>query len=254
MYLVVYTASLHIPLWALACLFVVVLRIIKNLPEHHIHYVLQQTWILKPGPNDTDHKPQSTMYGFVVPSLYIRMLAMYIAFMLSCVAGTFWYEFLLEETIQHSCNPSGVDCFFIKHFWNILKFAEPLDCHHVPIGVSTVTCYKYKFDINGASWTAGRVFGICTTIIKALPACFLFLKRCVAQRNKTMRYPIILLHLLLISVTGFLVHLLIILVLVRLVPFILLVPDLLSFSYFLELTSISSGILLSLGFYFLILD
>ena len=122
----------------------------------------------------------------------------------------------------------------------------------MPNGVSTVTCYKYKFDINGASWTAGRVF--CITIIKALPACFLFLKRCVAQRNKTLRYPIILLHLLLILVTGFLIHLLIVLVLLRLVPIILLVPNLLSFGYFLELTSISSGILLSLGFYFLILD
>ena len=27
-------------------------------------------------------------------------------------------------------------------------------------------------DINGASWTAGHVFGISTFIIKALPACF----------------------------------------------------------------------------------
>ena len=240
MYLVAYTASHDIPQWVVICLFVVALRIIKNLPEHHIHYALRQTWILKPGPNDINHKPQSTMYGFVVPSSYIYWLAMYIAFMLLCVAGTFWHEFLLEETIQHSCNPSEVECFFIKNFWNFYKFVEPLDCNHVPSGVSTFICYKYKFDINGAAWTAGRVFGISTFIIKALPACFLFLKRCEAHRHKTLRYPIVLLRLLFTSVTAILVHFLIFSVL-----FILLVQNILSFSYFLELLSISSGILLS---------
>ena len=234
----------------MVCLFfVAIFRIISRLPEHHIHYVLQQTWILKPGPNDTDHKPQSTMYGFVVPSSYIYNLAVYIAYMLYCVAIIFWYEFLLEETMQHSCNPTEVDCFFIDHFWEILKFDEPIDCHHVPSGMSTVTCYKYKFDINGASWTAGRVFGISTFIIKALPACFLFLKRCDAHRHRTLQYPITLLRLLFTPVPDFLLRLLLIFV-----PFILFVQNLLSFSYCLELSSISYGVFLSIRFYLLILD
>ena len=225
------------------------LRIIKNSPEHHIHYVLRMKWILKilkPGPKDTDDKPQSTMYGFVVPSSYIESLAMYITFMLFCVAATFWYEFLLEETIQQTCNPSEVDCFFIKHYWDYFKFVEPIDCNHVPSGVSTFTCYKYNFDLNGASWTAGRVFAISATIIKVLPGCFLFLKRCDAHRHKTLRYPIMLLRL---PVTDLLVHWLIFLTL-----YILLVQNILSLSYFLELSSISFGVMLSLEFYFLILD
>ena len=229
--------------------FLVAKRIIKNLPEHHIHYVLRQTWILKPGPNDTDDKPQSTMYGFVVPSSYIRILVRYIMIMLYCVAGTFWYEFLLEETIQRSCNPSEVECFFIKRYWDYYKFVEPVDCNHVPSGVSTFTCYKYKFDINGASWTAGRALAISTFIIKALPACFLFLKRCDACRHKTLRYPIALLRLLLTPVPASLVELLIVLV-----PPILILQNILSLSYYLELLSISFGVLLSLEFYFLILD
>ena len=99
----------------------VAIKIMSRLPEHHIHYVLRQTWILKPGPNDTNHKPQSTMYGFVVPSFYIYMLAMYITIMLFFVARIFWYEFLFEETTQHSCNPSEVNCFFIENIWEAIQ-------------------------------------------------------------------------------------------------------------------------------------
>ena len=234
MYLVAYTASAIIPQFVVGFFWGLAIGFILDLPEHHIHYVLRQTWILKPGPNDTDHKPQSTMYGFVVPSSYIRMLAIYITNLLYYVTAIFWYEFLLEETTQHSCNPSGVDCFFIKHFWNILKFAEPLDCHHVPIGVSTVTCYKYKFDINGASWTAGRAFAISGFIIKALPACFLFLKRCDKLRYRTLQYPIALLCLLI--------------TLVLLIP---AVQNISSPSNIYELWSILLGILLSLTVPFL---
>ena len=167
----------------------------SRLPEHHIHYVLRQTWILKPGPNDTDDRPQSTMYGFVVPRLYIYCLAMYITLMLYRVAGIFWHEFLLEEMPQHSCNPSEVDCFFIKNFWDMFKlFAEPIiDCNHVPSSVSAnppFLCYKYKFDFTGASLTAGPVLGFSAAIIKVLPICFLFLKRCETQRYRTLQYPI----------------------------------------------------------------
>ena len=175
-----------------------IFMIIPRLPEHHIHYILRQTWILKPGPNDTDDKPQSTMYGFVVPSLYTCFFVSYTTLILFFVAGTFWREFLLEETIKHSCTSSGVECFFYTNFWDSFKFVEPIDCNHVPSGVYTFACYKYKFDINGASLTAGRVFTISVFIIKALPACFLLLKRCDAQRHRILRYPIVLLCLLLI--------------------------------------------------------
>ena len=219
------------------CLYIVALKIIFKAPDHHIHYVLRQTWILKPGPNDTDHKPQSTMYGFVVPSSYIRMLAIYITNLLYYVTAIFWYEFLLEETTQHSCNPSGVDGFFIKHFWDILKFAEPLDCNHVPSGVSTLICYKYKFDINGAAWTAGCAFGICTFISKALPTCFIFLKRCDAQMYRKRRYPIVLLCLLII--------------LALVIPTVQKSWKLSTLSYIFEVMSISCGFILPLTVLFL---
>ena len=75
----------------------VAIRIVARTPHS---YVLRQTWILKPGPDDTDDEPQSTMYGFVVPSSYIDMLAiLYIMTMVFCVATIFWDEFLLKETI-----------------------------------------------------------------------------------------------------------------------------------------------------------
>ena len=214
----------------------VALRMISTLPKHHIHYVLRQTWILKPGPDDTDHKPQSTMYGFVVPSLYINWLAVYMSAMLVYVAAIFWHEFLLEETVQHSCNPSGVECFFYTTFWDSYKFVEPVDCNHVPSGVSTFYCYKFKFDINGASQTAGCAFGICTFVIKVLPVCFLFLKRCDAQMHRKLRYPIVLLCLI-----------------ISFVLFILPVKNLYKISpiYIFELWSISLGILLSLTILFL---
>ena len=240
MYLVAYLASLHISKVVVGFFWEFAIGFILDLPEHHIHYVLRHTWILKPGPNDTDHKPQSTMYGFVVPSSYIHMLAIYIMIMFGCVAGIFWNEFLLEETIQHSCNPSEIDCFFIEKFWDILKFADPIDCNHVASRVSgnpTFICYKYKFDINGASWTTGRVLAISTFIIKALPACFLFLKRCDTKRHKTLQYPIMLLCLL-ISFVLF-------------IPAVQKIWKLLSFTNFLEFLSISSGILLSLTMLFL---
>ena len=124
------------------------------------------------------------------------MLAVYIMIMFGCVGGIFWNEFLLKTSIQYSCNPSGVECFIIENFWDILKFDEPIDCNDVASRVSgnlTFVCYKYKFDINGASWTAGHVFGISTFIIKALPACFHFLKQCDAQRHRKLRYLIVLL-------------------------------------------------------------
>ena len=177
------------------------------------------------------------MYGFVVPSSYIGMLAIYITNLLYYVTAIFWYEFLLEETTQHSCDPSGVDCFFIKHFWNILKFAEPIDCNHVPSGVSTFICYKYKFDINGAAWTAGRVFGICTFIIKALPTCFLFLKRCDAQMYRKLRYPIVFLCLLII--------------LALFIPTVQNGWKLSTLSYIFEVMSISCGFILPLTVLFL---
>ena len=239
MYLVVYTVSTIIPQFVVGFFWGLAIGFILDLPEHHIHYVLRQTWILKPGPNDTDHKPQSTMYGFVVPSLYIQMLAVYIMIMFGCVAGIFWNEFLLETTIQYFCNPSGVECFVIETFGDILKFTEPIDCNHVasnlrPSGNPTFNCFKYKFDINGASWTAGRVFGICTFIIKVLPACFLFLKRCHAHRHKTLWYPIVLLSLLIISAL-----------------LILGVEKASTSTFLLEPLSISCGILLSLTVLFL---
>ena len=198
MYLVAYTALHDIPIPVVGCLVLVALRIILRLPEHHIHYVLPQTWILKQGPINTGHKPQFTMYGFVVPSSYIYWPAVYIVFILFCVAGIFWYEFLLEATIQHTCIPSEVDYFFAPNFWDLFKFVEPLDCNHVPSGVYTFICYKYKFDINDASWTAGRAFGISIFIIKALPACFLIPRGYNAQMYRILQYPIVLLCLIII--------------------------------------------------------
>ena len=235
MYAVAYIASAVIPVMVVWLLWGYVIKFILNLPEHHNHYLLRHAWILKPGPNDTKHRPQSTMYGFVVPSSYIYMLAVYIPFMLSCVAGIFWLEFLLEETSQHSCNPSEVECFFIKKFWNIL--IEPIDCNHVARRVSgnpTFTCFKYKFDFTGASLTAGPVLGFSAAIIKVLPICFLFLKRYETQMYKTLQYPIALLCLL-----------------ISLVLFILAVRNLFKFGLFLKLFSISSGILVSLTIPFL---
>ena len=195
MYLVVYTASLYIPQIVASLFFGIAINIIWDLPEHHIHYVLRHTWVLKPGPNDTNHKPQSTMYGFVVPSSYIYKLAVYIITMLLCVGGIFWHEFLLEITIQHSCNPSEVDCFFIKSFWDIVKLVEPIDCKLAAtcsseLGQLTFHCLKYKFDFTGASLTAGTVLGFSVAIIKVLPICFLFLKRCDTQRYRTLQYLI----------------------------------------------------------------
>ena len=153
MYLVAYFVSFNIPVWVSGLFWgSAIVNIIWNLPEHHIHYVLRQTWILKPGPNNTNDKPQSTMYGFVVPSSYICMLAKYITTMLLSVAGIFWHEFLLEETIQDSCNPSEVDCFFIKSYWDLFKLIEPVDCNHVASRMSgnpTFRCFKYKFDFTG---------------------------------------------------------------------------------------------------------
>ena len=146
MYLVAYLASLHISKVAVGFFWGFAIGFILDLPEHHIHYVLRQTWILKPGPNDTDDKPQSTMYGFVLPQAYtyIYMLTSYTMLMLVFVAGIFWNEFLLEMTIQHSCNPFVVECFFIKNCWDSFKFVEPIDCNHVPSSVSTFNCFKYK--------------------------------------------------------------------------------------------------------------
>ena len=234
MYLVAFTASHFISTMVIISLGLVVLKIIQRFPDHYIHYVLRQTWILKRGPNDTYHKPQSTMYGFVVPSLYIDMLAIYFVNMPLLVARIFLCELLLEATIQHSCNPSEVECFFVKNFWDFFKLVEPIDCNHVASRGLAFICLKYKFDINGAFWTAGRVFAICITIIKVLPAGFLFLKQCDAQMYRTLRYPIVLLCLLIIFVLFF-----------------SMVRNIASISYFSELVSILFGILLSLTVLFL---
>ena len=238
MYLVAYTASLYIPAVVAGFFLGVVIHILWDLPEHHIHYVLRHTWILKPGPKDTKENPQSTMYGFVVPSLYIRMLAIYIMTMLLSVAGIFWNVFLLEETTRHSCSPSEVDCFIIENFWDIFKFAEPItDCNHVASRVSgnpTLHCSKYKFDFTGASLSAGPVLGFSAAIIKVLPICFLFLKRCDTQRYRTLQYPIAFLCLL-----------------ITLVLFVLTVQNFRKPATALKLISISFGILLSLTVPFL---
>ena len=114
------------------------------------------------------------MCGFVVPSSYIYWLAVYTTFMVYCVTAIFLYEFLLEQTNQHSCNPSQT------------------------------ACYKYKLtSMVQLRLQDVHVFGICTFIIKVLSACFLFLKRCDAHRHKTLQYPILLLRLFYFS-TSFL--------------------------------------------------
>ena len=145
---------------------------------------------------------------------------------------------LLEITSKDSCNPFKVECFITENaFLDLFKFIEPLDCNNLPSGVSTFTCYKYKFDINGASWTAGHVFAICTLIIQVLPGCFLFLKRYNAQTHRTWRYPIVLLCLL-ITLILFIIE-------------VLKFWKSLSFTYLYELLSISLAIFVSLTVPFL---
>ena len=233
MYLVAYIAPFLIPQVVMLCLYMVALKIISRFPDHHIHNVFRRIWILEPGPIDTYYEPQSAMCGFVVPSSYIHWLAVYTTIMLYCVTAVFWYEFLLEQTDQHSCNPCEVDCFFTKTFWDLFKFVDPIDCNHVPSGVSTFTCYNYKFDINGAFWTAARVFGISVFIITALPGCFLFLKWYDVQRHRRLRYPIVLLCSIIVALL------------------IIAVKNKPPFPYIYELLSISCGILLSLSVLFL---
>ena len=232
MYLVAYTASLHIPLLIASTVSGEVIKTIWDLPEHHIHYVLRQIWLLKPGPNDTDHKPQSTMYGFVVPSSYIRLLAVYITLMLLCTLGIFWNEFLLEKNIQYF-NPSKVDCFFIKSYWDRFKLVEPIDCNnHVASRVSgnpTFECYKYKFDLTGASLAAAPVLAFSAAIIKVLPICFLFLKQCDTQRYRRLQHRIAFLCFFIASALLMLAG-----------------KNLQEFTTALKLCSISYGILLSL--------
>ena len=94
MYPVAYIVSAIIPQMVVGFLFGSAIGIIPSLPEHHIHYGLRQIiWILKPGPSDTNDKPKSTMNEFVIPSSYIRMLAICITIMLYCVTSIFWAEF-----------------------------------------------------------------------------------------------------------------------------------------------------------------
>ena len=235
MYAVAYSAPYHIPILVATLFAGHAIDTIWNSPEHNIHYVLRQIWILKRGPKDTNRRPQSTMYGFVVPSLYIRMLAVYITFMLLCAYGIFWHEFLLERTIKHS---SEVDCFFIENFWDFFKFIEPVDCNDVTSRVSSnpiFECFKYKFDFIGASLTAGPVLAFSAAIMKVLPICFLFLKRCDTQRYRILQYCIAFLCLLIIT----------------LVLLMSAGQNLWKFTTFLKLCSISLGILLSLTVPFL---
>ena len=113
-----------------------------HIQDKHIHLVLRQMKILEPGPNNTDNKPQSLLHGFLIPRLYVYVLAFYFLFML-IGAGFVFLDVFLNVDVAFSCESSatGSECFL-----NTTNSAEPIDCDNNSLTAlldnATLTCYK----------------------------------------------------------------------------------------------------------------
>ena len=110
--------------------------------------------------------------------------------MLFCVGTIFWYEFLLEETTQHSCNPTEVDSFFIENIWDTLM--------NQLIATMWINVCQAILPSSATSTSSTSLVHLglldvhleCLYSSLVLPACFLFLKRCDAQMDRTLWYHV----------------------------------------------------------------
>ena len=155
-----------------------------HLKDKYIHLVLRQIKILEPVPNNmcTDNEPQSLLHGFLIPRLYVYVLALYFLFMLNG-AGFVFFDVFLYVDVAFSCESSatGSECFSSITNKPIDFADQPIDCKNDSLIVlpdnATLTCYKYNLDIGEAAGIAGGMITISMLIIKFITGCFLFLKR-----------------------------------------------------------------------------
>ena len=166
--------------------FVIILNCIRfpffHLKDKYIHLVLRQIKILEPGPDNTDSNPQSLLHGFMIPRLYVYVLALYFLFMLNG-AGFVFFDVFLYVDVAFSCESSttGSECFSSITNEPIDFADQPIDCKNDSLIVlpdnATLTCYKYNLDIGEAAGIAGGMITISMLIIKFITGCFFLLKR-----------------------------------------------------------------------------
>ena len=116
---------------------------------------------MKAGPNDHEDKPQTLLFGYVVPHLYIYQI---FGFSLSLCCSSliiFWDTFLIEESYLCNSNVPNLHCY--SHKLLITNLAEDeLDCSNTT--ETSVYCYQVVLNLSSAAGSATGVFLISSIV------------------------------------------------------------------------------------------
>ena len=140
------------------CTYICIWRKKGELSLKFAHSVARKIFKMKAGPNDREDKPQTLLFGYVVPHLYIFQIVGF-SFMLFCNSLIiFWDTFLIEES--YLCNPNVPNLHCYAH--SEMNFTEELDCSNTTETI--VYCYQIILNFSSAAGSATGVFLISSIV------------------------------------------------------------------------------------------
>lgn len=127
------------------------------------HSVARKIFKMKAGPNDREDKPQTLLFGYVVPNFYISQIVLF-SFTLFCYSMmTFWDTFLIEESYLCIPNVPNLHCY--AHEYSEMNFTEELDCSNTT--ETSVYCYQFVLNFSSAAGSATGIF-LMSSIVFAI--------------------------------------------------------------------------------------
>ena len=138
------------------CLFIYFKK--RELNSKFAHSVARRIFNMKAGPNDCGEKPQTLLFGYVVPNVYIYQILLFSILLCCNSMMIFWDTFLIEESYLCNSNVPNLHCY--SH-----NSSDELNCSNTT--ETSVYCYQFVFNFSSAAGNATGVF-LMSSIVFAI--------------------------------------------------------------------------------------
>ena len=133
----------------------------RELSLKFAHSVARKIFKMKAGPNDCEDKPQTLLFGYVVPHLYIFQIFGFSLSLCCFSLMIFWDTFIIETS--YLCNPNVPNLHCYAQNISFMNFAEDeLDCSNTT--ETSVYCYQVVLNLSSAAGNATGVFLISSIV------------------------------------------------------------------------------------------
>ena len=169
LYLIPIIICLSIPVVVLViptCIAIYRCKVRKTIFTYKAHEIVRNLFSkggLKAGPQDSEEKPETLLFGFVVPQTFIYQILLFSVVICFVSLAIFWDTFLFE--VSYLCNPDIPDlhCFSGKSLSE-----HELNCSNTDYleqnNYSSFECYQFVFDFSNAAGNAGGVFTMSSVV------------------------------------------------------------------------------------------